>query len=349
MRLKADRPKPIEFLLRNLRNPRLRSHGLGRALPLVLRGYDVDHIALYDLSLENRGHYPPDFLNYRITTSTNRNVWPILHDKLLFDSFMRDRLPISRLLGAVSGGRWFAVAARGFGPSYLRDGLRGGKAYVLKPLRGGGGHGVRFLQLLDDDQLSLGTDIGTLAGIDRLLSGLPYHGVYERLEQHERVRDLFADATNTLRVLVFRREHEAEPRLLGAQLRVGNRTSAPLDSFFYQGGLSVSVGRDGTTQSAVQRNASGTKAVFTRHPDSGSQLVGVRIPYWDETVAMLFDFHREVPAFDFVGWDVLLGPEGPVVIEGNHNPGLRTLLVHHDLSELPEFRAFCVERRLLAL
>jgi len=137
--------------------------------------------------------------------------------------------------------------------------------------------------------------------------------------------------------------------LLGAQLRVGNRTSAPLDSFFYQGGLSVSIGLDGTTRNAVQRNASGAKELHPRHPDSGSQLVGVSVPHWDETLAMLLGFQREVPAFDFVGWDVLITEEGPVVIEGNHNPGLRTLLVHHDLSELPEFRAFCVERRLLAL
>lgn len=348
MRLKADRPKPWSFLVKNLRNPRLYAEGLARTIPLLLRGYDADHVALYGIDRDNAAEYPPDFLNYRITTSTNRHVWPILHDKLLFDSFMRDRLPIIRLLGVASEGSWFD-GAEPFGPQALREGLASGKHYVVKPLQGGGGTGVRFLGAEGPDLVRFGVESLPVSTIETLVRSLPYHGFYPKVAQHPDVARLFPNATNTLRVLMFRGAEDAEPRLLGAQLRVGNRTSAPLDSFFYQGGLSVLVDAQGTTVQAVQRDPRGHAALFTHHPDTGAPLVGVGIPYWDDVLDALLTFHRNVPAFDFVGWDVLLTPERPLIIEGNHNPGLRTLFAHKSLADLPEFRAFCEERGLLRL
>lgn len=346
MRLKADRPKPWSFLMKNLRNPRLRAEGLARTIPLLLRGYDADHVALYGLHRGNAVDYPPDFLNYRVTTSTNHHVWPILHDKLLFDSFMRDRLPIIRLLGVATRGTWFDGSDT-FGPRTLREGIAAGRNYVVKPLQGGGGHGVRFLGAESDGSARFGDESVPLDGIETLVRSLAYHGFYPRVPQHPDIARLFPDATNTLRVLIYRCANDPEPRLLGAQLRVGNRTSAPLDSFFYQGGLSVLVDAHGTTVRAVQRDPRGHAASFTHHPDTGVPLVGVRIPHWERALDVLLSFHRAVPAFDFVGWDVLLSPEGPLIIEGNHNPGLRTMLVHRSLADLPDFRAFCEERRLL--
>jgi hypothetical protein len=36
-----------------------------------------------------------------------------------------------------------------------------------------------------------------------------------------------------------------------------------------------------------------------------------------------------VPQVGFIGWDVCLTPDGPVIVEGNDYPG-------HDLYQLPE-------------
>lgn len=61
----------------------------------------------------------------------------------------------------------------------------------------------------------------------------------------------------------------------------------------------------------------------------------------------MLGFHERFPGFDLVGWDVLVTPEGPVVIEGNHNPGFNLLFVHRTLNDYPDFVAFYREKGFL--
>ena len=68
------------------------------------------------------------------------------------------------------------------------------------------------------------------------------------------------------------------------------------------------VGRTKRTEIAVP---------LSRHPDTGASLGGFEIPEWDAVVELA---KRASTAFDpvgFVGWDVAVTDDGPVLIEGN--------------------------------
>jgi hypothetical protein len=68
-----------------------------------------------------------------------------------------------------------------------------------------------------------------------------------------------------------------------------------------------------------------------RHPDSGAELEGTRVPFWPEALDLVVRAHRSVPEFSrfvFLGWDVAITGDGPLLIETNAGWGA----VNHQLG-----------------
>lgn len=67
---------------------------------------------------------------------------------------------------------------------------------------------------------------------------------------------------------------------------------------------------------------------ISHHPDTGVDLTEVIVPYWREALDLVVRAHRDVPEFArfaFLGWDVAIVEEGPVLIETNAGWGSRSL------------------------
>lgn len=56
---------------------------------------------------------------------------------------------------------------------------------------------------------------------------------------------------------------------------------------------------------------------FSHHPDSGAPIAGFVLPRWREMCALALRAHSVLPEIVFVGWDVILTPDGPALLEGN--------------------------------
>lgn len=58
--------------------------------------------------------------------------------------------------------------------------------------------------------------------------------------------------------------------------------------------------------------------VFYRHPETGIVFDGFQIPYFNEVKNIII---KASALFDLplLGWDVAITPNGPVIIEVNHN------------------------------
>jgi len=70
----------------------------------------------------------------------------------------------------------------------------------------------------------------------------------------------------------------------------------------------------------------------THHPDSGAGLPGTRVPFWPEALDLVVRAHGGVPEFSrfvFLGWDVAITGEGPLLIETNAGWGA----VNHQLGD----------------
>jgi glutathione synthase/RimK-type ligase-like ATP-grasp enzyme len=62
--------------------------------------------------------------------------------------------------------------------------------------------------------------------------------------------------------------------------------------------------------------------VHERHPDSGFVIADFQLPMIDEVKAFVDRVARVVPQVQYVGWDIVVTPDGPVLVEGNWAAGV---------------------------
>lgn len=99
---------------------------------------------------------------------------------------------------------------------------------------------------------------------------------------------------------------------------------------FATGGIAVPIDMDTgilgqgiTKELAIER--------ISVHPDTGVAFSGFRIPFWDQATALCRRAHEAFPAYAFIGWDIAIDEDGPILVEGNLQWGVESLQMAHDL------------------
>jgi hypothetical protein len=155
--------------------------------------------------------------------------------------------------------------------------------------------------------------------------------VEEFLRQDERMAALYPESVNTVRLITYR-DPQDTLHVIASVLRIGN--GSVIDNFA-GGGMFTMLDDDGVAlYPAVDKNSN----VFERHPVTGTEIRGFAVPQYDEVLRMIDDAARRLPTVPYVGWDIAITPEGPAIIEANHNSsvfqmkpsvsGVRTGLLH---------------------
>lgn len=62
--------------------------------------------------------------------------------------------------------------------------------------------------------------------------------------------------------------------------------------------------------------------VHEKHPDSGVIIADFQLPMMDEVRTFIDQVARVVPEVQYVGWDIVVTPDGPVLVEGNWAAGV---------------------------
>ena len=75
------------------------------------------------------------------------------------------------------------------------------------------------------------------------------------------------------------------------------------------------------------------------HPDTGLRTIGLRVPCWDEAVALVLRAAPMLPQIRYQSWDLLIGAGGPVLLELNRRGGLQQLPGGPGINDAV-FRAF---------
>ncbi len=133
--------------------------------------------------------------------------------------------------------------------------------------------------------------------------------VQERITNHPGLRAISNGAAVVLRLTTVADRAGAVTLIgAGAGLPYGSQESTT-------GGVACTLSLDsGSIVSALgHRNQP-----LPEHPDTGQPLHGFVIPLWQQCCALVLRAHREAFArFATLGWDVVITPEGPLLLEAN--------------------------------
>lgn len=244
-----------------------------------------------------------------------RRLFPLVDDKLTSKELaIQNGLPVPELYGVIR----MLHDIRKF-----EQLVAGKEDFVLKPVHGSGGNGIMVIggrsreryrtttgRILTRDEIAHHME-NTLGG-QFSLGGQPDQVLIEYRVKFDPVFDHVSYlGVPDIRIIVFK----GVPVM--AMIRLPTRSSDGKANL-HMGGVGAGIDmRTGITTNAVV----GTSPV-QEHPDTGSPVVGLKMPHWD---AMLDIAARcyEITGLGYLGVDLVLDATlGPLILEMNARPGL---------------------------
>ena len=138
----------------------------------------------------------------------------------------------------------------------------------------------------------------------------------ERLNQNSILASLNPDSINTIRIVTLRRDNV--PDIIMAGLRIGRK--GKVADNFGAGGICAKL--DFSTGRIVRPAISKHNVLYTKHPDSGIDLIGFQVPMWEELRSTAIVCAEKMPG-NLVGWDFAINEKDEIVIvEANSAPDI---------------------------
>lgn len=183
--------------------------------------------------------------------------------------------------------------------------------------------------------------------IDELYSYIVSNGLElleEPIKQHNEMNKLNSSSVNTIRMVTVMNK-QGDVTILATFSRIGN--GKVVDNF-NSGGMTARINRETGVIEEEAVNKAGT--IFEKHPITGTTIKGFQIPCWDEARNLVKEAARLSEHVRYVGWDVAITTDGPVLVEGNHYPGHDIYQVAEKMDEssigvLPEFEEAILVRK----
>lgn len=168
---------------------------------------------------------------------------------------------------------------------------------------------------------------------DTLIAGRQWL-VEQFVTQHPTMAALNPSSVNTLRIITW--YDGTNVTVLSRVLKCGN--GADVDNVS-QGGMYTMLDERGVAIHAAFDQDNDT---FEIHPSSGTPIVGFQVPLFDQVLEVVDRIARVVPDIPYVGWDIAITPDAPIVIEGNYNTGIfqpKPSVSGIRIGQLPLYRA----------
>lgn len=204
--------------------------------------------------------------------------------------------------------------------------VNGKDKIVVKPLSECGGKGVQIISI--DKKSDLEKIFNSLIRNKQFL-------VEDYINQCKQMSFLYNKSVNTLRILTFYKNKKVY--ILKSILKIGNGGS--VDNFS-SGGMYTFVDENGKVYvPAIDEEGN----VFEVHPISKKKIVGFEIPKYKEVVDFVKELGLVVPKVRYVGWDIAITDDGPVVVEGNNFSGIfqvKPSISGIKTGDLPNYRKY---------
>ena len=180
-------------------------------------------------------------------------------------------------------------------------------------------HGSVMVKVLDKDggqgiERREAADITDYAAFRASLLENRQFLIEQVIPQHPEMAALNPSSVNSLRIVSY--FDGSEVHILARVLKMGN--GDVIDNFAH-GGMYSMLDEDGVALHAAFDVAGDAYEI---HPISGIRIPGFQVPLYPQVLDLVDEIARIVPQIPYVGWDIAISPDRPVVIEGNYNPGV---------------------------
>ena len=168
-----------------------------------------------------------------------------------------------------------------------------------------GGHGV--------ERVSAG-DISDWAALYERLCKSGMYLVEQGVKQHSEMNRLSPKSVNTVRVVTL--EKSSEIHVMYSLIRMGSG-----DSFvdnISSGGMYAPLDEKGVITAPAFCDKLGE--YFEEHPVTHTKIVGFEVPMFGEAIEMVKRAAERAEGVRYIGWDVAIAADGPLLIEGNTIP-----------------------------
>ena len=256
--------------------------------------YDYQEFEFYNLNRKQRKTY--------LTRGKNNQIIKKFNDKSKFylidnkENFYRGYKKFIKR-------DWILLNGKNF--DEFEDFLEKNKTAIVKPVDGEGGKGVEKIENINLNQNRI---------LYEKLVKNKQNIVEQCIIQHKELNELYRGSVNSLRMFTFYKDGRVY--FLQAILKIGN--GGVVDNFS-SGGMYAYIDENGYVYTeAIDREDN----IFAEHPISKHKIVGFKVPMFEEAVELVKEAAKVVPEVRYVGWDVAISDNGPMIIEGNCFPGV---------------------------
>lgn len=256
--------------------------------------YDYQEFEFYNLNKDERKTY--------LTRGKNNEIIKKFNDKSHFDEF-NDKVKFNKIFSLFLNRNWMMLTKDNY--DEFKTFIETNKEIIVKPIDAEGGNGVEKFVLTED--LNIFELYNQLLNNNQLL-------IEECIKQHPQMNTLYDKSVNTMRMFTFYKDNNAY--FLQAVLKIGN--GGVVDNFS-SGGMYTYVDNEGIVfVEAIDRNDN----IYYKHPISKQKIVGFKVPMFNEAVDLVKKAAAIIPEVAYVGWDIAISENGPVIVEGNCFPGV---------------------------
>ncbi|MDD2207846.1 MAG: sugar-transfer associated ATP-grasp domain-containing protein [Bacilli bacterium] len=256
--------------------------------------YDYQEFEFYLLTKKSRKTYLTRAKNNQIIKRyNNQDSFYKFDDKGIFNEIFNDYLKREYIL----------INENNF--NAFKQFTINNKELIVKPIDGVGGVGV--------EKIIIGKSTDLIKLFNKLIKNKQYL-VEECIKQHPKISKLYKDSVNTLRLFTF--YDGKESHVLNSVFKIGN--GGVTDNFSSGSMYTFTDDKGKIIVPAIDQEDN----IYSIHPITKEKLVGFTVPLYFDACDLAKKASKVVPDVKYIGWDIAITSDGPVIIEGNSYPGV---------------------------
>ena len=227
----------------------------------------------------------------------------------------RNKINFNHRFSNFLGRNWLDVSKSDF--SQFEDFVNRHDIIFIKEVNGF--RGIGTTKYITKDILDINELYNILQSDDK-----SHYIIEEQITQIASLKEFHPWSVNTIRIVTVYNDKTNQVHFMNARFRMGNKRNH-VDNFHFDGigaNINIKTGIIDTLGYDAYNNT------YIFHPETHKQIIGFKIPYWEECKDFAARAAKSLPEIRYVGWDIVIKDGGEfILIEANDN-------ADHDFQQL---------------